>query len=138
MSTTRFQTRAQWSLIPGPAELAQPMNSQDLQDIEVFSPTAIAESFLSFPGVQLLHPPTPSWWEWRARWESGGDFIEVGMTLFEDDAQSWGGSPISADCSLDDIEALWSHLQTRHRGVWLHDPDCIIHTHDSLRHTTAA
>jgi len=64
--------------------------------------------------------------------------IELGMTLFENEAQSWGGSPITADCSLADIEALWSHLQSRHRGVWLHDPDCIIHTHDSLRDTAAA
>src|SRR6266536_2440219 len=109
MSTrTRFQTRGRWSLIPGPAELAQPMNSQDLQDMEVHSPAAIAESFLSFPGVRLLQPPTPTWWKWRARWESGSAFIEVGMTLFEDEAQSWGGSAITADCSLDDIEALWS------------------------------
>jgi hypothetical protein len=138
MSTTRFQTREQWSFIPGPAELAQPMNSQDLQDIEEISPGAIAESLLSFPGVRLLYPPTPSWLEWRARWESGSDFIEVGMTLFEDEAQSWGGSAITADCSLDDIERFWLHLQSRHRGVWLHDPDCTIHTHDSLRHTTAA
>ena len=138
MSTTRFQTREQWSFIPGPAELAQPMNSQDLQDIEEISPAAIADSVLSFPGVRLLHPATPSWWQWRARWESGSDFIEVGMTLFEDEALSWGGSSITADCSLDDIEKFWSHLRSRHRGVWLHDPDCIIHTHDSLRHTAAA
>jgi len=138
MSTTRFQTLGQWSFIPGPAVLAHPMNSQDLQDIEEISPTEIAESFLSFPGVRLLQPRTPSWWEWRARWESGSAFIEIGMTLFEDEPQSWGGSPITVDCSLDDIEGLWSHLQSRHRGVWLHDPDCIIHTHDSLRHTPAA
>ena len=114
------------------------MNSQDVQDIEMHPPKAIAESFLGFPGMRLLHPSTPSWWEWRARWESGPDFIEVGMTLFEDEAQSWGGSPISADCSLDAIVALWLHLQSRHCGVWLHDPDCIMHTHDSLRDTMAA
>lgn len=138
MGTTRFQTRGKWSLIPGPAELAQSMNSQDLQDIEEISPAAVTESLLSFPGMRLLHPPTLSWWEWCARWESGSDFIEVGMTLFEDEAESWGGSPITTDCSLDDILALWSHLQSRHRGVWLHDPDCIIHTQDSIRHTTAA
>jgi hypothetical protein len=114
------------------------MSSQDLQDIEEISPAAIAESFLSFPGMRLLRPSTPSWWEWRARWESGSDFIEVGMTLFEDEAGSWGGSPITADCSLDDIEALWSHLRSGHRGVWLHDPEGVIHTRDSLRPTPAA
>jgi hypothetical protein len=55
------------------------------------------------------------------------------MTLFEDEQESWGGSPITADCSLDAIQAFWSHLQSRHRGVWLHDPDCIVHTYDSFR-----
>jgi hypothetical protein len=134
MSTaTRFQTSEGWSLIPGPGQLAEPMNSQDLQDIEVHSPVAMAESFLSFPDMRLLHPATPSWWSWRARWERGADFIEVGMTLFEDEAQSWGGSPITANCSIDAIEALWSYLQSQHRGVWLHGPDCVIHTQDSFR-----
>jgi hypothetical protein len=138
MNTIRFQAKGSWSIIPGPAELAQPMCSQDLQDIKVFSPASVAESFLAFPGVRLVHPPIPSWREWRARWESGCNFIEVGMTLFEDEQQSWGGSPITAECSLDNIEALWLHLQARHRGVWLHDPDCTIHTHDSFRQTMAA
>ena len=122
-----------WSLIPGPVALAEPMNSQDLQDIKTYSPALIAESFLGFPGMRLLHPPSPSWWEWQAQWESGADFIEVGMTLFEEEPESWGGSPVIADCSLDAIEALWSHLTSRHAGVWLHDPHCTIHTQGSLR-----
>lgn len=131
--TTGFRTKEQWAFIPGPSELLQPMDSQELQEIELLSPTAIAESFLCFPGTRLLSPPMVSWWQWRARWESGTAFIEVGMTLFEDEAQSWGGSPIVADCQPADIEAIWSHLQARHRGVWLHDSDCTIHTRDSFR-----
>jgi hypothetical protein len=128
----KFQTKGGWSLIPGPVLLAQPMNSQDLQDIEPYSPADMAASFLSFRETRLLHQATPSWWDWRARWESESHFIEVNMTLFKDEAQSWGGLRITADCSNDEIEALWSHLQTRHRGIWLHGPDCIIHTHDSF------
>jgi len=85
------------------------MNSQDLQDMEAHSPAAIADSFLSFPGMRLLHLPAPSWWEWRARWESGTQFIEVGMTLFEDEAQTWGGSPITADCSLATVYKIRSY-----------------------------
>jgi hypothetical protein len=55
------------------------------------------------------------------------------MTLFEGEDGIWGGSPITADCPLDAIEALWSHLQSRHCGLWLHDSNCIIHTHESFR-----
>jgi hypothetical protein len=114
------------------------MDSQKLRDITYYAPAAVAESLLSFPGMRLLHDQTPSWWQWRARWESEAGFIEVGMTLFEDQARSWGGSPITADCPFEVMESLWLHLQSRHPGVWLHSPDCTIHTHDSLRHTTAA
>lgn len=137
MSTIRFQTQAEWSLIPGPAELTQPMNSQDLQDIGSFSPELIADSFLSFPGVRLLHPPKPSWFHWLARWDYGRDFMQIGMTLFDDEQQSWGGSPITADCSPDQMDALWSHLQAQHSGVWLHDRDCIVHTRDSFKKAMA-
>jgi hypothetical protein len=128
----RFQTQQRWSLIPGPRELAQPVNSQDVQDIELHPAAAIADSFLSFPGMRLVNSPDPSWWQWRARWESGPDFIEVGMTLFDDETLSWGGSPISADCTRESIEALWSHMQSRHSGVWLHEPECTVHTHESF------
>jgi len=132
-SAARFQTTGNWSFIPGPKKLSKPMNSVNLHDIELCPAEEIAESFLSFPGARLVHPAKPSWWEWRGRWQSGSDFIEIDMSLFDDEAQSWGGSGVTADCSLDQIEALWSHLQARNRAVWLHDPDCIIHTCDSLR-----
>jgi hypothetical protein len=135
--SARFQTQQQWSLIPGPMVLPRPTNSQEIQDIQSYSVAAVAESFLSYSGLHLLSPAEPSWWEWRGRWESGRDFIEVGMTLFDETAQSWGGSPITADCTADAIEALWSYIQSRHRGVWLHDADCIVHTHDSFRHKVA-
>jgi hypothetical protein len=129
----RFQTQQQWSLIPVPRELAQPVNSQDVHDIELHAPAAIADSFLRFLGMRLLNPSNPSWWQWRARWEAGPDFIEVGMTLLDDEALSWGGSPLSADCTPELIEALWSHMQSRHTGVWLHDSECTVHTHESFR-----
>jgi hypothetical protein len=135
MVDARFRAKGQWSLIPGPAKLNQPLNSQDLQEIEQLSAERIAESFLSFRDMRLIHAAAPSWWEWRARWASAGDFIEIGMTLFGDETQSWGGSPITADCSAAHIDELWSQLRSRHRGIWLHDADCIIHTPESFRNT---
>jgi len=130
---TRFHAREDWSIIPGPAQLSQPMSSVDLQEVATYSAAEIAESLLDFPGMQLVQAATPTWWTWRARWESGRDFIEVGMTLFDDEARSWGGSPLRADCAIDAITALWSHLLLRHRGVWLHDSACRVHTQDSFR-----
>jgi hypothetical protein len=131
-ASARFHTQQGWSLVPGPAEVARPINSQDVKDIELYPVAEIAESFLSFPGMRLLSTPAASWWQWQARWESNRDFIEVRMTLFDDENPIWGGSPISADCTVCAIEALWLHLQSRHQGIWLHDPDCTMHTHDSF------
>lgn len=134
MSTThRFRSEGNWSLIPGPAEMENSMSSLDLEDIVALPAASVAESFLAFPGMRQLRPTSPAWWDWRARWESGTDFIEVGMTLLDDEQQSWGGSAIVANCQSVSIEALWSHLATRHSGVWLHDPDCVIHTPDSFK-----
>jgi hypothetical protein len=109
------------------------MSSVDLHDIEFCSAESIAKAFLSFPGARLIHRAKPSWWEWRGRWESGADFIEIDMSLFDDEGESWGGSAIMADCSVDQIDALWSHLQSENPAVWLHDPECMIHTHASFR-----
>src|SRR5262249_53664382 len=104
----RFQTQQQWSLIPGPRRLARPMDSQDMQDVQLYPVVVIADTLLTFPGMRLLTPKEPSWWEWRARWESDHDFIELGMTLFDDKVPNWGGSPITADCTPNAIDALWS------------------------------
>jgi hypothetical protein len=131
----RFQAQRQWSLIPGPKVLVRPLHSQDVQDLELYAASGIAETLLSYPGMRLLSPAEPSWWKWRARWESGHDFIELGMTLFDDEALTWGGSPLSAECTSETLEALWLHVQSRYPGVWLHDPQCTVHTRESFRST---
>jgi hypothetical protein len=133
-----MRSQEHWAFVPGPTALAHPIDSQAVMDLELYAPAAVAESFLSYPGMRLLSAATPDWWHWRARWDSGGDFIEVGMTLFDDPAQSWGGSAISADCTVQAIEALWLHLQSRHAAIWLHADDCTIHTPESFRTTMGA
>jgi hypothetical protein len=132
-TSARFHSQRQWSLIPGPVKLTQPMRSDDLQEFESIPVIAVAESLLSFPSMRLLSPAQPTWWQWQARWESGSDFIDVAMTLFEEPVLTWGGSPLYADCAAESIEALWSHMQSRYRGVWLHDENCVIHTRNSFR-----
>jgi hypothetical protein len=68
----------------------------------------------------------------RGKTEACAVWARAGMTLFDDEELSWGGSLISADCSPAAVEALWSHVQSRHPGVWLHDPECTVHTHASF------
>jgi hypothetical protein len=118
----RFLSESDWTLAPGPHNPPPSFKTYDLQeDVQRYPVGAIATTFLDFPHMQLLTPSETSWWKWRARWESEQDYIEIGMTLFSDESPYWGGSSISADCGVEAIEALWSHVQARHPIIWLVD-----------------
>lgn len=110
----------------------EPRSSLDLHELVEHTPAAIADSLLSFPGTRLLHPAERSWWDWKARWESGERYIEIDVTLFDNEEQHWGGSSLDANCSVEDLLTLWRVLQSRHSGIWLHDPDCEMHTPESF------
>lgn len=129
----RFLSHGDWSLIPGPAALTTLVSSLDLQESTLYRPEEIARSFLSFPGMNLRHGASPTCWEWRAGLQDIDEYLEVKMTLFEGEAPSWGGSELIADCSFERIESLWLHLRSRHPAVWLHGPDCVVHTPVSFR-----
>lgn len=93
---------------------------------------SLAQSLLAFPGAHLTHPPEPSWWEWRARWESGDDFLELDFSLFDDLGDIWGGSRLAADCPSALLLSLLHHLNQQHPGIWLHDPNCGMHAYQHL------
>jgi hypothetical protein len=123
-----------WSFIPGPRTIpTPPISSLSLQEIASYMPWAIAEFFLSYPGFRLLHPAEPSWWQWKAAWESATGFISVNMTLFDNPERSWGGSDLKALCQVDDLLELWRKMRERFPAVWLHNTDCEIHTPESFQ-----
>ena len=131
----RFVTTSVWAFIPGPTDQSQPTDSQLVQDIVELPAGEVAASFLAFPGMCLVHPAQPDWWAWQARWESAADHLTVSFTLFEHlepPHEVWGGSPITADCPSDVLLALLQHLNQRHAGIWLHDPDCGMHAFNHL------
>ncbi len=123
-----------WAFVPGPRCLVNPpASSLDLHDIANYDPGEIADAFLSYPDVRLLHPAEPSWWEWRAEWRCGQRFITLGMTLFDTEPQYWGGSSIEALCDLEELMRLWTSLRKRFTAVWLHNDDCDVQTPESFR-----
>src|SRR5579871_3570899 len=87
-----------WALIPGPVIMNDPRSSVDLDNLVMYPPATVATSILAYPGTMLSLPAEPSWWEWRARWQNHERYIEIDMTLFEDEQQSWGGSELTAEC----------------------------------------
>jgi len=128
-----------WSLIPGPPRIVDPPGSSiDLQDVASYDPREVAGSLLAYPGCRLVHPASPTWWEWRAEWAGGDRFIALGMSLFETEPPTWGGSGIEAVCRLEDIMGLWLSLRSRFPAAWLHNESCEIHTPESFRRSFAA
>jgi hypothetical protein len=122
-----------WALVPGPVDIQEQFSSLDLREQVEYSPLEIAKSLLHYPGMQLLNEAKPTWWDWKARWESGEQFLELDITLMGKSDDLWEGSEIRSDCSAEVVIALWKHLKTTHAGIWLHSPDCVIHTESSFR-----
>jgi hypothetical protein len=126
-----------WLLIPGP--LADPPpSSVAMDDITEYPPEAVADAILAFPGVGLAHPADPTWWDWVARWEHGGRWIEVGFTLFDIDPPAWGGSGLRGQCELADILDLWAFVRGRVPACWMHNTLCEIHSPESFARVVRA
>ena len=120
-----------WSFIPGPLS-DPPASSVILQEITEYAPADIADAILGYPGTRLVHPDSPSWWEWKASWEDGNGRIDLNLTLFEIEPPAWGGSQLTAFCGRRDVLALWMHLRASHPAIWLHGPDCSIYTPEAF------
>jgi hypothetical protein len=131
-SAAEWFEKTGWAFVPGPSNDSAPMNSCDLKELVEYAPEKIAATVLSYPGMRLLHINEPGWWDWKARWESADEFIELNMTLMGRSDQLWGGSEIKARCHPSSLVAVWKHLKAEGAGIWLHDPDCRMHTERSF------
>jgi hypothetical protein len=120
-----------WCLIPGPLE-NPPRSSVALNDVAEYPPYVVAEAFLDFPGMRVVHAADPTWWNWRARWQSDHGFFEVDMSLFETEPPSWGGSLAVGHCELDEFLEFCQHVRHRLPAVWLHNSACEIHSLESF------
>src|SRR5437879_3306053 len=101
-----------WSFIPGPLE-NPPGSSLDARDLVEYPPEVVAEAILAFPNMRVEQSADGNWWQWLATWSLGERRIDVGMTLFETEPVSWGGSPLQGDCEVADILGLWEVVRRR-------------------------
>ena len=123
---------SKWSLIPGLTS-DPPSSSLNLNGLIEYSPVVVAEAISAFPGMVVQKKAEPSWWHWRATWQAADRHIGVGMSLFETDPVSWGGSPLQGICDVSDILGLWDFVRRRCPGVWMHNSDCEIHTPETFK-----
>jgi len=72
----------------------------------------VETTFDDRPGLSLF--------EWRR--DDRSVVLEVGE--FEDESPIWMGSAIETDCFFSDLLELWTGLQRRVAGAWLHNADC--------------
>lgn len=54
------------------------------------------------------------------------------MTLFGDEAESWGGSGLQGRCVADRFVRLWQDLLGTLPGIWLHDRDCAMYSPETF------
>jgi len=126
-----------WSLIPGPLA-SPPATSLALDSIVEYPPEAVAAAVLAFPGMHLTHPADPTWWDWVARWEQDGRWIDVEFTLFDVEPPAWGGSGLRGQCELADVLALWAAVRGRVPACWMHNTLCEIHSPESFARVVQA
>jgi hypothetical protein len=122
----------EWYFIPGPTS-DPPGSSLDLRDLIEYPPQVVADAVLAFPGMTVPNPRSPDWWQWWAEWRFGEKHIGVGMTLFDTDPVTWGGSPLQGVCEVSDVLRLWQTIRDRCPGVWMHNSNCEIHTPESFQ-----
>jgi hypothetical protein len=119
------------ALVPGPAEIEQPLYSFEVQDELVsHSPEAVAAVFLNVPGMKRSNDAAPDSGLWKARWEEGDRCIDLDFTVMEIKPGEvvWGGSNLQGRCRFSDLLYIWSALRERFEGIWLHDADCRLYT----------
>lgn len=118
-----------WYLLPGPlVPTAKPIHTVALDDFTEYDYSVVADAILSVPGTRCIHPPTPGWDAWAARWESGRGFIEVDMFPGTDHLFSeasgryfWSGGWLCCDCTVGDLAGFLRAVRERCPGVWLCD-----------------
>jgi hypothetical protein len=81
----------------------------------------------------LQNAADPTWWDWLAGWQHDQETIDVGMSLFETEPESWGGSPLKGQCSVHRLLSLWESIREKFPAVWLHNNECEIYTPESFR-----
>jgi hypothetical protein len=132
-----------FSLVYGPINLPDPAVSFDVEwEFLIHTSDEVAAAILSVPGVRLVHPAEPDWNAWKARWESGGHWIEFDIADCPFDPEyerrpglstAWGGSWFNTCCTLSELLAVWEQIRQQCPGICLHDcGDCRMYCPESF------
>src|SRR3954452_21176089 len=106
-----------WMFAAGPADMVRPTQTTDCFDVVEHRLVDVADALLSFPGVRLTHAAEPSWAGWQADWRDSDPRLALGMIPFYADV--WVNTTLSGRCTVGQLLAMWAHLLSRQRGIWL-------------------
>ena len=124
-----------WALIPGPEGLIEVISSQEIVELALYEPQAVAERMLAFDGVELLHGPESTWWDWRACLRCEDCRVEFDFSLLEFEPPretAWGGSQLSGRCGLDLWVMFFEDLRAAFPGVYMHNDDTEVYGPESF------
>jgi hypothetical protein len=124
-----------WSIVPGPTTIRPPFLSIELDVIEQHAADVVANVVLGLSGAQLLHPATPDWWSWVARWPSDQGYVDLAMTLFEWQSPVWGGFRLTGTATPPALLDLYCQIHDALPATWLHDDTSTLHSAESFAAT---
>ena len=118
-----------WKFSPGPPTQVEPVDTVNCFDVVELPLAEVTASVFAFPGVCAVSDRVG-----LLLWPGQADLT---LTVAEWYPGVWGGIYLEGNCSLGAVIALWTHLLSRHSGIWLfhtdREPD-LLHTPRSFFH----
>jgi hypothetical protein len=108
-----------WAFTPGPQRLTEPIQTTDCFEVMEYPLSEIADSLLAFPAIEVVHGAEPSWQDWEAHWQDGESALTFTLERWYDEV--WSGTRLRGYCTVGQIFALWTHVLSRHPGIWLYE-----------------
>jgi hypothetical protein len=110
------------SLTPGPASFDEPFYTIHMRGPNPIPAERIASALRDLPGVREVSPLEPRCNDARFEWRSGGFYIRIAMTFFEEtEPPEWAGSPLDIRCLPEHLLSIWDGLREQIPTIWLQD-----------------
>lgn len=108
-----------FSFVPGPKNLVQTVDSQNVQNIEQYSPKELFEFLLNLPDL-VTSVLTDSVFMWSAVFKISQTDIRLMFTTLDGTEEGkWGGSQIEFSGSVDNIIPLWTDILKRFPATYV-------------------
>jgi hypothetical protein len=124
-----------WSLIPGPFPWTQGLYSTCISEKHSFDKVAVSDLIRrlnSEKGVVKTSEGEKIYWDYEYEFRFADGIIGFDVTLFEEPANTWGGSLFWGQFSADAFCHFWAIFEVLSPNVKVHSPECEILLRDDF------